>query len=183
MLQNELFDPVLPFWVEDTRASVLNENFRCAPRRPDGDGVHASVAAAASQRVMLPCWTSARSYSGQFPSLRYVTQCFPGCEVWHIGAACTTDDIDRNGIRVVPELTLLSARWSCRRHGALVMARLGPSSRRQFGLPRPGLRGAGRSLLQDARAAQHALHAVVALVTGVLIEQLVLVEPPHRKLA
>jgi len=48
-----------------------SENFLCAPRRPDGAGVHASVASSESQRVMSPRWTSARSYSGQFPT-RYV---------------------------------------------------------------------------------------------------------------
>ena len=67
-----------------------SENFRCAPRRPDGDGVHASVASAESQSVMSPRWTSARSYSGQFPTRYFVL--YLGCTLdfmprsWSVGS-------------------------------------------------------------------------------------------------
>ena len=56
---------------------ATSENRFCPPGRPEGDGRHASVAAAESHRVTSPRWTSARSYSRQFPT-RYVVLYF-GC--------------------------------------------------------------------------------------------------------
>ncbi len=54
---------------------ATSENRVCPPGRPEGDGRHASVAAAESHRVTSPRWTSARSYSRQFPT-RYVVLYF-----------------------------------------------------------------------------------------------------------
>ncbi len=54
-----------------------SENLRCAPRRPDGAGFHASITSAESQNVTSPRRTSARSYSCQFPT-QYFVLCF-GC--------------------------------------------------------------------------------------------------------
>ncbi len=56
---------------------VTSENRFCPPGRPEGDGRHASVASAESHRVTSPHWTSARSYSRQFPT-RYVVLYFGG---------------------------------------------------------------------------------------------------------
>ena len=44
-----------------------SENFLGPPGRPDGAGLHASIASAESHRVTSPRRTSACSYSGQFP--------------------------------------------------------------------------------------------------------------------
>ena len=56
---------------------ATSENRVCPPGRPEGDGRHASVAAAESHRVTSPHWTSARSYSRQFPT-RYGVLYFGG---------------------------------------------------------------------------------------------------------
>ena len=45
-----------------------SENFLGPPGRPDGAGLHASIASAESQRVTSPRRTRVRSYSGQFPT-------------------------------------------------------------------------------------------------------------------
>ena len=45
-----------------------SENFLGPPGRPDGAGLHASIASAESQSVTSPRRTSACSYSGQFPT-------------------------------------------------------------------------------------------------------------------
>ena len=54
---------------------ATSEHRFCPPGRPEGDGRHASVASAESHRVTSPHWTSARSYSRQFPT-RYVVLYF-----------------------------------------------------------------------------------------------------------
>ncbi len=64
-----------------------SENLRCAPRRPDGAGFHASIASGESQNVTSPRRTSARSYAGQFPT-RYLVLYF-GCTREFIPRSCS----------------------------------------------------------------------------------------------
>ena len=54
-----------------------SEYFLGPPGRPDGAGLHASIASSESQSVTSPRWTSASSYAGQFPT-RYLVLYF-GC--------------------------------------------------------------------------------------------------------
>ena len=74
----------------DNAVSIArSENRLCPPGRPDGDGVHASVASAESHSVTSPRSTSARSYSRQFPTRYFVL--YLGCTLDFMVRSCAGD--------------------------------------------------------------------------------------------